>query len=123
MGGFVDMDIKAPVVTVRQDQSKASKDERRTVRMSEVEKHNRPDDCWVVFHDEVYDVTEFAKTHPGGSELITRLAGTDGTAAFSDMHDVSMLARFDDKVDLGFAQRAVRMSEVEKHNTPDDCWV
>jgi cytochrome b involved in lipid metabolism len=28
---------------------------------------NTMDDCWVVFHAEVYDMTRFANEHPGGS--------------------------------------------------------
>lgn len=31
----------------------------------EIVKHDRPGDCWVVIHGFVYDLSEFAKIHPG----------------------------------------------------------
>ena len=31
----------------------------------EIVKHDRPGDCWVVIHGKVYDLSEFAKIHPG----------------------------------------------------------
>lgn len=30
-------------------------------------KHNVKDDCWIVVHSKVWDVTEFLDLHPGGS--------------------------------------------------------
>ena len=40
------------------------------VDMSEVAKHNSATDCWVVIHGIVYDLTDFQRTHPGGSQII-----------------------------------------------------
>ncbi len=31
----------------------------------EIVKHDRPGDCWIVIHGKVYDLSEFAKIHPG----------------------------------------------------------
>lgn len=45
------------------------------ISMEEVAKHNSPDDCWVVLHGQVYDLTEFHASHPGGSAIITDYAG------------------------------------------------
>lgn len=87
---------------------------KRTVKMSEVVKHNTPEDCWVVLHGEVYDLTEFAKSHFGGSELITRLAGTDGTESFTNAHQASILAGFDQKVNLGFVEMDIAAPKVSK---------
>lgn len=39
----------------------------------------------VLINERIYDVTEFAKRHPGGS-IIRFSAGTDGTAAFTEFH-------------------------------------
>lgn len=33
---------------------------------SVVQQHNKPDDCWVIIHGKVYDVTGFLGEHPGG---------------------------------------------------------
>ena len=40
------------------------------VDMSEVAKHNHATDCWVVIHGIVYNLTDFHRTHPGGSQII-----------------------------------------------------
>ena len=78
------------------------------IPFSEVEKHNTPDDLWVVIDGKVYDLTEvrllsarsfrlstsyltanvqFAHSgHPGGSAPIHRVAGKDATAIFQPLH-------------------------------------
>ncbi|KAJ1674841.1 hypothetical protein EV182_002454, partial [Spiromyces aspiralis] len=42
-----------------------STDEFREYTLEEIAKHNKPDDCWVVIHKFVYDVTAYLKFHPG----------------------------------------------------------
>ncbi|OXC64351.1 hypothetical protein AYX13_06242 [Cryptococcus neoformans] len=59
---------------------------RALIPYSEVNKHNKPDDCWVVIDGKVYDLTEFAESHPGGSSPIYRAAGRDATAIFQPIH-------------------------------------
>lgn len=61
-------------------------------------KHNSKEDCWVVLYGKVpnalwilirceaYDLTKFAKVHPGGAKLITDAAGMDATAIFDPIH-------------------------------------
>jgi cytochrome b involved in lipid metabolism len=34
--------------------------------LAEVSSHNTTADLWIIINDEVYDVTGFQKTHPGG---------------------------------------------------------
>lgn len=41
-------------------------------------------------YDRVYDVTEFQKTHPGGSRVFNAVAGTDATQAFVNFHPKSV---------------------------------
>lgn len=48
-----------------------------------VAKHTSADDCWVVLYGNVYDVTEFLPSHPGGSNIILKLAGKDATFVLS----------------------------------------
>ncbi|CAK9104505.1 unnamed protein product [Durusdinium trenchii] len=54
--------------------------------MEEVAKHNTKEDCWVVLYGKAYDLTKFAKVHPGGAKLITDAAGMDATAIFDPIH-------------------------------------
>eukprot|EP01043_Picozoa_sp_COSAG02_P075218 COSAG02_NODE_15409_length_1173_cov_2.117318_2_plen_150_part_01 len=46
-----------------------------------VAQHNTDDSLWIVVGDSVYDVTDFAASHPGGRKIIRKYAGkvaTDG---------------------------------------------
>jgi L-lactate dehydrogenase (cytochrome) len=54
--------------------------------MEEVRKHNTKDDCWVVLYGKAYDLTKFARVHPGGAKLITDAAGMDATKIFDPIH-------------------------------------
>lgn len=53
----------------------------RTFTMDEVAKHNTRNDCWLVIHDSVYDITSFIASHPGGI-VITIGCGKDATVFF-----------------------------------------
>jgi cytochrome b involved in lipid metabolism len=44
--------------------------------LDEVSKHNKPNDAWVTFRNNVYDITEFINNHPGGS-IILKAIGKD----------------------------------------------
>jgi len=43
--------------------------ERRRFSNDEVAVHRGADDAWIVVDGEVYDVTEFLQSHPGGPEV------------------------------------------------------
>ena len=51
-----------------------------------VRKHSSPDDCWVIVHAQVIDVTSFLSQHPGGAAAILQLAGQDATSQFDLAH-------------------------------------
>jgi len=38
------------------------------ISVAEIDKHARPDDCWIVVNGKVYDLTTFAPEHPGGPD-------------------------------------------------------
>jgi L-lactate dehydrogenase (cytochrome) len=61
------------------------------VSIEEISKHNSPSDCWVVIDDQVWDMTEFAPSHPGGPGIIYRYAGRDATQAYSEIHAPSII--------------------------------
>ena len=69
----------------------------RNVTMDEVRQHNTDDDCWVVIHGVVYDLTDFAEEHPGGAESVRVLAGQDGTDAFAAIHNQQIMDDFQDE--------------------------
>ncbi len=41
----------------------------------DVSKHNKRDDCWMIIHGKVYDVTKFLPEHPGGEEVMLESQG------------------------------------------------
>ena len=53
---------------------------------SQVEANNSSAKCWSIINDNVYDLTKWIKSHPGGQSAITFLCGTDGTNAFLAQH-------------------------------------
>jgi cytochrome b involved in lipid metabolism len=57
------------------------------IAMADLAAHSTRADCWVAIDGAVHDLTTFLDQHPGGSERIIDLCGTDGTAAFLGQHD------------------------------------
>jgi cytochrome b involved in lipid metabolism len=57
-----------------------------TYTATEVAKHNSGTDCWSVVNGNVYDLTPYVSSHPGGASVIKAICGKDGTAAFSGQH-------------------------------------
>jgi cytochrome b involved in lipid metabolism len=69
-----------------------------TYTVEEVAKHDKPgEDCWIIIHNIVYDVSSF--NHPGGGRAIEINAGKDATPGFERaMHSAgakSVLPRFE----------------------------
>lgn len=57
---------------------------------SEIVRHDKPHDCWIVVHGKVYDVTEWVLKHPGGT-IIWDGAGGDCTAMWESYHCLSVI--------------------------------
>lgn len=49
---------------------------------SQVATHNKPANCWITIHSNVYDVTSFLDQHPSGADVILPYCGKDATNAF-----------------------------------------
>ncbi|KAI1643941.1 FMN-dependent dehydrogenase-domain-containing protein [Daldinia loculata] len=63
----------------------------KLISAEEVVKHTTPESCWVVLYGNVYDVTEFLPSHPGGSKIILQLAGRDATDEYDPIHPPGIL--------------------------------
>lgn len=55
------------------------------IAVADVEKHCTPQDCWVIVHGNVYDVTEYVSRHPGGTMIYVK-AGGDCSQLFDSYH-------------------------------------
>ena len=58
-----------------------------------VASNNSPASCWAIIGDNVYDLTEWIDSHPGGASRIVGLCGTDGTSQFQGQHGGSSSAQ------------------------------
>jgi cytochrome b involved in lipid metabolism len=64
------------------------------ISAQEVAQHDSPGDCWIVFYDSVYDMTQYAYSHPGpGEASIHPWCGLDGTTAYDAFHKESLLSK------------------------------
>lgn len=63
------------------------------INFKEISKHQSAEDCWIILHGKVYDVTNFLKEHPGGKNVILAHAGQDGTIAFDQIHSKDIIER------------------------------
>ncbi|KAI9894877.1 MAG: hypothetical protein M1814_000097 [Vezdaea aestivalis] len=56
------------------------------VRPSELSKHNKRSDAWMVLAGKVYNVTPYMGFHPGGERELMKGAGRDGKKLFMEVH-------------------------------------
>lgn len=68
------------------------------VPVKEVMSHNKPNDCWIVLNGDVYDVTGFLESHPGGVSRLLEVAGKDATTKFQRVHSQETLERMKDQL-------------------------
>lgn len=59
----------------------------------DVKSHNKDKDLWIVVDNGVYDLSEFADSHPGGKKILTRNAGKDCSKQFWKYHNASILKK------------------------------
>jgi cytochrome b involved in lipid metabolism len=79
----------APKKVTQENTTQNSTSERNSsivLNIEEVSKHNNPNDCWTVINNEVYNLTSYLKSHPGGEPNILRLCGIDGSSLFASQH-------------------------------------
>ena len=99
-GGWMEREVATAVVeeAIHPDEKKKPvQDGIAAFTMEEVEKHDSKDSAWFVYHGKVYDATPFLKDHPGGSDSILLVAGTDATEEFDAIHSTkakNMLTKY-----------------------------
>ncbi|KAL2405915.1 Acyl-CoA dehydrogenase apdG [Exophiala dermatitidis] len=73
---------------------KASQTPTATLTREEVAKNNSEDSLWCIIDHKVYDLTDFADAHPGGSVVLRQVAGQDATSAFYNLHRQEVLQKY-----------------------------
>lgn len=66
----------------------------RAISLQEVAKHNTVSDLWMAIDGKVYDLTKFARFHPGGPNVLGRHAGTDASKEFNAIHKPEVLEKY-----------------------------
>jgi flavocytochrome c len=122
----------------------------REITPEELAQHSSNNDFWVVIHGWVYNLTNFANLHPGGSSAIQHLAGTDATVVFDSLHSLQLLeaihgnivGKFQPRYDHGASttpgqqghkaasmtdttadMSEISLAELRRHNQPGDYWM
>ncbi|KAI4376430.1 hypothetical protein MLD38_014193 [Melastoma candidum] len=105
----------AAVVTPHHHQQErlANDGKDKSITLSELSLHNKPDDLWISIHGKIYDVTAWSHVHPGGSIPLLNLAGQDVTDAFLAFHPPSASARLRDFF-TGYFLKDYSVSQVSK---------
>jgi L-lactate dehydrogenase (cytochrome) len=58
---------------------------------AELTKHNSRQSCWLAIHGEVWDATDFLGQHPGGANLILKIAGKDASDEYELFHSPDLV--------------------------------
>lgn len=87
--------------------------------MDQVAAHSADGDAWIAIDGKVYDVSKFAKVHPGGAGILRLYAGKDATNEFFAMHKADVLAKTGAKLVKGTiasASSGELEATADKHN-------
>jgi len=75
-----------PAPSKTAEQTKSAEPVSGGYTMERVKANSTTSSCWAVISGNVYDLTKWIGSHPGGSGAIASLCGTDGTSEFNSMH-------------------------------------
>lgn len=64
-----------------------------SVSVAEVARHNTLENLWLVVDGFVYDMSEFAPEHPGGTAILQKYAGKDASVAYAEVHSETLIKR------------------------------
>lgn len=76
---------------------------------SEVSKHNKEKDMYIIVDSDVYDVSEFVNEHPGGAKILKRVAGKDASKQFWKYHNEGVLKKYKPKLRVGGVKEEAKL--------------
>ncbi|GAV69899.1 Cyt-b5 domain-containing protein/FA_desaturase domain-containing protein [Cephalotus follicularis] len=86
---------------------------KKYITCEELKEHNTPEDLWISIQGKVYNVTDWAKEHPGGDIPLLNLAGQDVTDAFIAYHPGTAW-QYLDKFFTGYYLKDFKVTDVSK---------
>ncbi|OAP62465.1 hypothetical protein AYL99_04668 [Fonsecaea erecta] len=76
----------------------------REISRDEVSHNNTADSLWCIIDAKVYDLTDFADAHPGGSTVLQQVGGLDATNDFFNLHRLEVLQKYEKLLCIGTVQ-------------------
>jgi len=70
-------------------------------------KHKSKEDAWIVIHGDVFDVTKWLDSHPGGAQILLTQCGKDGTEMYETMHPPDALETYGKAYKIGSLEGAI----------------
>lgn len=58
--------------------------------LKEIEKHKSEKDLWIIYDDQVFDISNWHSKHPGGDRVLLNMGGKDCTDVFDAFHPVEV---------------------------------
>jgi len=55
--------------------------EQQVYTWDDIRQHDSANEKWIVINNDVYNITDWAKHHPGGFRIISHYAGQDATVS------------------------------------------
>ncbi|KIW84540.1 hypothetical protein Z517_03790 [Fonsecaea pedrosoi CBS 271.37] len=71
------------------------------ISREEVAQNNTTDSLWCIIDSKVYDLTDFADAHPGGSTVFQQVGGLDATVDFFNLHRLEVLQKYEKSLCIG----------------------
>ncbi|KAH9386925.1 cytochrome b5 [Nematocida major] len=93
----------------------------RPYTLEEVSAHKCKKSCWIVLSGIVYDVTDYLKDHPGGSNIILENAGKDCTEIFNTIHPWINYKKLLKKYLIGYVQKTEQREEAQEIPQESPC--
>lgn len=110
------LESESTVIQIEESRSQGEEKKEKLISAESVRKHNIPEDCWLVIDGQVWDFSDFAPEHPGGTEsaflsasssspshktktnqvitiVILKHAGRDATTAYNSIHAPSLVSK------------------------------
>lgn len=78
--------VRGAAATSKPSPSESPSTKSTALTMEQVKQNNSARSCWSVINGNVYNLTTWISSHPGGQGAITGLCGTDGSKEFSSKH-------------------------------------
>ncbi|KAK8570404.1 hypothetical protein V6N13_003087 [Hibiscus sabdariffa] len=87
--------------------------DKKYITAQELKSHNKPGDLWICINGKVYNVSDWAKEHPGGGIPLLNLAGQDVTDSFTAYHPGTAW-QYLPKLFTGYHLKDFKVSEVSE---------